>query len=219
MSLFTRLADSRDAASLAARMRAKRAEVFLGLVAPLSRPLTILDLGGTFASWQRMGAPLPDVEIILLNIESQVVPVPGFQSICGDARDLSAFRDKSIDIVYSNSVIEHVGNRDDQARMASEIRRVGKRYFVQTPNYRFPVEPHFVFPGFHYLPLDVRALLLTRFRLGWFDREPDWHRARAAVESIRLLTKGEVQALFPDGDIFEERFLGLTKSVVALHGW
>jgi SAM-dependent methyltransferase len=216
---FSELADHRDATSLAARLRAKRVEFFFGLLASVPRPLTILDVGGTAGFWETARLWEPDVELIILNLQTTAVSLPGYRFVTGDARDLSAFPDQSVDIVYSNSVIEHVGGPGDQARMAREIRRVGKRYFVQTPNYRFPVEPHFVFPAFQFLPLAVRAFLLTKFRLGWFEREQDWNRALQAVGSITLLTKGQFKKLFPEARLYEERLLGLTKSFVAYYGW
>jgi 2-polyprenyl-3-methyl-5-hydroxy-6-metoxy-1,4-benzoquinol methylase len=76
------------------------------------------------------------------------------------------FRDHQFDVVYSNSVIEHVGDLDDMRRMAQEIQRVGKRYFLQTPNRYFPIEPHFVFPFFQFLPRPVQISLVQKFRLG-----------------------------------------------------
>ncbi|HWS70973.1 MAG TPA: class I SAM-dependent methyltransferase, partial [Thermoanaerobaculia bacterium] len=67
----------------------------------------------------------------------------------------------------SNSVLEHVA---DMPAMAREIRRVGRRWYVQTPNRWFPVEPHFLVPFFQFLPIATRAWLLTRFDLGWLTR-------------------------------------------------
>jgi hypothetical protein len=96
---------------------------------------------------------------------------------------------------------------------------VAKRYFVQTPNRYFPIEPHFLVPGFQFLPLRVRAKLLSRFRLGWYDRVPDKREARREVESVALLSERQVRALFPAAEIYREKFAGLTKSFVAYHGW
>jgi 2-polyprenyl-3-methyl-5-hydroxy-6-metoxy-1,4-benzoquinol methylase len=70
------------------------------------------------------------------------------------------FQNDEFDIVFSNSVIEHVGSYEEQNLMASEVRRVGKRYFIQTPNLFFPIEPHFLFPFFQFLPLDYRVTLI-----------------------------------------------------------
>jgi hypothetical protein len=116
-------------------------------------------------------------------------------------------------------VIEHVGGIEDQSKMANEIRRVGRRYFVQTPNAYFPIEPHFLVPGFQFMPAQMRALLLTKARLGWMPREPSLSKALETVSSIRLLTTAEMRHLFPEAKIYKERFFGMTKSIVAYHGW
>ena len=129
------------------------------------------------------------------------------------------FPSASFDVVFSNSVIEHVGGYENQRQMANEIRRVGRRFFVQTPNKRFPLEPHFLFPWFQYLPLATRAWLVNRFDVGWYKRIPDAVAARAEVESIQLLTKGRLSALFPGARVHEEKLAGLTKSFVAIDGW
>lgn len=125
------------------------------------------------------------------------------------------FKHFEFDFCFSNSVIEHVGTRDDQLRMAREVRRVGRGYFVQTPNRYFPLEPHFLVPGWQFAPVSVRTFLLQQKDLGWVRRVKDRSLARAVVESIRLLTLEEIQVAFPDGKIYHERICFLTKSFVA----
>ena len=118
------------------------------------------------------------------------------------------------DAVYSNSVIEHVGEIEDMRRMAQEIKRVGKRYYVQTPYLYFPIEPHFVFPLFQFLPISWRVYLLRHFNLGWVDRS-ERTNAEADVRSIKLLSKTQFRSLFPNAVIAGEKFMGLTKSLFA----
>jgi hypothetical protein len=117
--------------------------------------------------------------------------------------------------VFSNSTIEHVGDFADQRRMAMEVRRIGRQYYVQTPNRHFPIEPHFMFPGFQFLPIWIRIWLLQHFTLGTHNKVPNRYDAEREVRSIRLMTRREVEALFPDATIFEERYYGLVKSFVA----
>ena len=161
----------------------------------------------------------PGVTITLLNLtETQTTP-PGFSSVAGDARDLRQFKDDQFDVVFSNSVIEHVGPYHDQCRMAKEIIRVGKRYFLQTPNRYFPIEPHFLFPFFQFLPQRLQIWLLGHFSLGWYDKIPDKLQAARAVGSVNLLDKSQIKKLFPGATIVEERFLSLAKSFIIYNCW
>jgi Methyltransferase domain len=219
MSLFTNVADHRRPTSLAARLRARRLAFFRDLLERVPRPATILDVGGTSDFWKRCGLADEGIKVVLLNSQRDMIDDPQFESIIGDARDLSAFGNAALDVVYSNSVIEHVGTFDDQRRMANEVRRVAKRYFVQTPNAWFPIEPHFLVPGFQFMPIEMRAFLLRQSRLGWVPRERDRLRAKEIVGSVQLLTGGEVAKLFPEAMLYREHFLGMTKSIVAYHGW
>jgi hypothetical protein len=212
------LGTTRDRVSGALRRR--RFALLESLVAPLPRPLRILDVGGTQAFWTRVGlGAARDVEIVLLNRERATVTGPPFTSVSGDGRHMPEIADAAFDVVFSNSVLEHAGDFDDQQRMAREIRRVGRRFFVQTPNRHFIVEPHFVFPLFQFLPLTLRVHLLRRFSLGWVPRMPDPTEARAFVRSIRLLTGDELAGLFPGAAIHRERVCGLTKSFVVTGGF
>jgi ubiquinone/menaquinone biosynthesis C-methylase UbiE len=201
-------------------MRRERFALFLSLLRKLEGHVEILDIGGTQEFWTLMtGGDPGDVRITLLNIEHQPVSSAKFVSAAGDARAMPQYADRSFDVVFSNSVIEHVGDYREQRRMAREVMRVGRRYFVQTPNKRFPLEPHFLFPFFQYLPDEMRAQLVHRFDIGWYKRIPSLDEARAEVNSIRLLTRGRFANLFPEAEIYEEKLFGLTKSFVAFGGW
>lgn len=112
------------------------------------------------------------------------------------------FADGAFDLAYSSSVIEHLAPADRPA-FAAELRRVGRRVFVQTPAWSFPVEPHALLPLAHWLPTSLRR---PYWRLG---AAGDW-------EEIALLRRGELAALFPEATIHAERVGGLAKSWVAL---
>ena len=215
-----RPADNRRPDSLANRFRRRRFGFFSALLAPLPRPVRVLDVGGTEGFWRQMGAAGDAaLEITLLNVAPQGAEASNIESLTGDGRDLTRFDDGAFDVVFSNSVIEHLAEHGDQARMAAEVRRVGTRYFVQTPNRYFPIEPHFLVPGFQFLPVAVRIALVRRFALGYHDVLPDPNEARRAVTEIRLLGATELRRLFPDAQLYRERALGLTKSFVAYGGW
>jgi hypothetical protein len=210
-----RVADNRNPASLASRLRAKRFQKFAELLVGASEPVRILDVGGTPEFWIRHVQDLPvRVEVTLLNREFERRPeVAGVSYVQGDARSMDMFGDFEFDMCFSNSVIEHVGEVKDQMRMASEILRVARGYFVQTPNKYFPIEPHFLFVGWQFMPLSTRAWLLQRRGWGWMKREPSAADALTSVASIRLLTVANLRELFPDGSLHREWFGLMVKSI------
>jgi hypothetical protein len=219
--LFRKVVDNRQDDSLATAMRRKRFAFFLSLLERLPQPVSILDVGGTQNFWERLGlTDYSGIHITLLNIHQPPQQNhPLFSAMIGDATDMSNIADQAFDVVFSNSVIEHVGDLSQQQRMANEVQRVGKRYFLQTPNYYFPIEPHFLFPGFQWLPVSVRVFLITHFSLGWVKRISDVEDARKLVENTRLLRKRQLLQLFPGADLYEERFLSLVKSFVVYDRW
>jgi ubiquinone/menaquinone biosynthesis C-methylase UbiE len=215
--------DHTSSKSLATKLRLKRFTLLKSLFAelPNSATIRILDVGGTQNFWDKsvVLSELGDVEITIMNISEFKVNAPNIRSIVGDARNMKQFADKEFDVVFSNSVIEHVGSYEDQRQMAKEIKRVGKRYFVQTPNLYFPIEPHFVFPFFQFLPQSVKVWLISHFALGWYGKVTDIEKANELASEIRLLSKKEFINLFANAKIVEEKFLGLTKSFIAYEGW
>jgi hypothetical protein len=212
------IADNTDPNSLASRLRRERMRYFIELLESYSEPVRVLDVGGTPSFWQRNAPDLPKVvHLTLLNLtRTPTGDLANAVSVAGDARDLRQFADRSFDICFSNSVIEHVGTLEDQRAMAREVQRVAKSFFIQTPNRWFPIEPHFLFPGWQFLPVSVRAALHRRFRLGWMPPQPDPALARREVEEIRLLTAGEMQSLFPGASIRREKIGPFTKSLMAI---
>jgi hypothetical protein len=211
------LADSNEATSLAVALRRKRFRHFLDLVesCPPGR-LRILDVGGTERFWETMGFADSGHEITLLNLTAVETRHPTIVSVAGDASAMPQFDDNEFDIVFSNSVIEHLGSPEKQQQMANEVRRLARKYLVQTPNYYFPIEPHFLFPGFHFLPVASRIWLLRHHSLGSYPRVEDYQQAYALVSEIRLVTETELRAMFPDATILHERLYGMTKSLLAV---
>ena len=218
--LFRTIADVNNDNAFINRMRRGRFALFMSLMSRLPRPLHILDVGGEPGFWRTMGfSAYDDVNITLINVHQWEDVQPPFHNVRGDARDMRQFQNGQFDVVFSNSVIEHVGGFDDQQRMANEVQRVGRRYFVQTPNKRFPLEPHFFFPGFQFLPVEVRVWLVQHFALGWFPRIRDVAKARHEVEQIQLLTEPDMRRLFQKATVHKERVAGMTVGFVAYGGW
>ena len=126
---------------------------------------------------------------------------PGARFVQSDASRLP-FDDGEFDIAYSNSVVEHLPPAARDA-YAGELRRVSGRWFVQTPNRGFPVEPHALLPFVHWLP---RRLGRALWRLGV---------SGDSYDEVELLGARELRALFPDAVIVRERTGLLTKSLIA----
>lgn len=179
--------------------------------------IRILDVGGVRGFWEGaralwQGLPL---DITIVNIGAQPVDDGPFHIRPGDACALD-WPDASFDLVHSNSVIEHVGSWRDMERMAREVSRVAPHLFVQTPDFWFPLEPHYRTPFFHWYPPAIRARLLMRRKRGFRAKADTLAAAMRDVETVSLLTERQMQALFPDARIEHERVLGLSKSLIAV---
>lgn len=117
-------------------------------------------------------------------------------------------------------MIEHVGDPARQRAFAQETVRVGKRYFVQTPNRGFPVEQHLFLPLVHWLPRSWQRSIITRFTVWeWVARpRPDQRDfyLRHYLEEVRLLRAADLHGLFPNAHVHSERILGIAKSLIAI---
>jgi SAM-dependent methyltransferase len=185
---------------LGERARRRRHAIYRDLMAP-RRDATIIDIGCGAAGLAQFE---PESQITGVDLSDR--PPDGYEAphrhyVQSDARALP-FADRKFDIAYSSSVIEHVAPSDRPA-FADEVKRVAKRYFVQTPNRWFPVEPHVLIPFFQHLPVSARRRL---WRYGV---------AATAFQDIRLLDARELRTLFPDALITRERIGPLTKSLMA----
>jgi len=201
--------------SLQRRFRERRMALLARTVG-LTRNTRVLDVGGTVEIW-RLAPVMP--RLVLLNQQRARYEIGAGESVVlGDGAGLP-FADQSFDLVFSNSVIEHVGSRAEQARFAAEIARVGKQYWVQTPNRFFPIEHHLWTPFIHWLPRSWQATILKRFSV-WklvtnYDAAQREFYIGHYLDSIRLLDASALGALFPGATILRERFLGWTKSLIA----
>ena len=214
------MAAPENTSSISAKLRKKRFVLLKSLLPSASYPLKILDVGGRETIWSREGFCDPNrinqFQITILNINKEKTTYSNIISVVGDARNMGEFADGEFDMVFSNSVIEHVGNDDSQMQMANEIKRVGKKYFVQTPNLYFPIEPHFLFPFFQFFPLQIKVWILTHIPIAGISKGvTDQEKVIKIANRVKLISKKELKKLFPEATIFEEKFFGLTKSFVA----
>jgi hypothetical protein len=113
-------------------------------------------------------------------------------------------------------VIEHVGRWADMKAMADEIHRVGRHYFIQTPAFGFPIEPHFRVPFFHWLPEPLRVRLVMSRACGYYPKARSVDEAMHYIEDANILDARRFHRLFPEAEIVRERIGPLTKSFVAI---
>lgn len=183
----------------------------------ISPQTRILDVGGSASIWE-YSTVRP--RLTILNFPSAIQRSgEAVDWVAGDGRMLP-FADAAFDIVFSNSVIEHVGGEADQHVFAQELARVGRRYWVQTPNRDFPIEAHLMLPFIHYLPKKWQRPIVKRFTIWQFLVRPDEAQRRYYVDhflnELILLNKRDLQGLFPKATMLSERFLGLVKSNIAV---
>lgn len=218
VSLLNFLKSSDNPKSLGFKFRAKRLQEFERLFFTQFsdfEKIEILDVGGASYFWNHSKLlSFPGLRITLLNLHLEETNHPALQAVQGNATDMSEFRNGQFDLVFSNSVIEHLYTIEQQQKMASEILRVGKKYFIQTPNVYFPIEAHYALPFAQYYPKAFLHFILTKTKL---SRLKKWSSAEASQyqEEIRLLTTQEMKSLFPGASILKEKTLGLTKSITA----
>jgi SAM-dependent methyltransferase len=171
---------------------------------------TVLDVGGTELNWEY--AQVQPV-LTILNVEPNLKQKVGTQ-VVGDGCRLP-FADDAFDFVFSNSVIEHV---HDHEAFAREVARVGKKFYVQTPNKWFVIEPHLMTPLIHFLPKSWRGKLLKRFTVWGLIAKPSDSEAQEFLETTRLIGPRGLRDLFPGASLERERFLGMTKSIAVWGG-
>jgi hypothetical protein len=169
----------------------------------------VLDLGGLAETWREAPGPL---DLTVLNLPGTQMKSEGLQHrvtyVEGDACDVAGVPDRSFDVVFSNSVIEHVGNDEQQQAFAREVRRLGRSYWVQTPSVWFPIEAHTGMPFWWFYPESLRGRLMH----GWQQKLPEWTEM---VRGTRVLKHDRVRSLFPEARIYVERLGGIPKSYTA----
>jgi hypothetical protein len=165
---------------------------------------TIADIGGDASVWDMIGRA-DGVTIVNLWAPPERAPLP---FVIGDGCQLP-FADKSLDLAFSNSAIEHVGDFAHQSKFAEEMLRVGRQVYCQTPCRLFPIDPHLSAFFLHWLPRRcLTPTVLRYFTLnGWLSR-------RAYEYDVTWLSKSQLKSIFPNCAIKTERFLGLPKSFV-----
>jgi SAM-dependent methyltransferase len=213
------------------RAREKRARLFRESFA-LDENTRILDLGsesGANIHAVLRGTPVRPGNVYIADIRPHLIAEGhakyGYVPVLVDEAAPLPFPDGYFDIVFCSSVIEHVTlpkkeiwreysgrrfrerSRVRQIEFAREIARLGRQFFVQTPYRHFPIEPHSWLPFVAWLPRWALLPVLRLSHVVWVTRtNPDWY----------LLDKREMAETFRDARLLEEKWLGLTKSLMAV---
>jgi|SRR6266404_5864543 len=198
--------------------RRKRFTLFIRLLSP-KPDQRLIDIGGVPDFWTRRPSILGSIDtlnVYELAWDETAFPQYNIRTLVGDGCALQ-FADKSYDIAFSNSVIEHVGSWERQQAFAREIRRVGKSIWVQTPAFECPIEPHYLAPFVHWLSKNTRRKIVRWVTPWGLIQKPSEAAVEAMVDTTRLLTKREMRLLFPDCEIRTEHVLGfIPKSYIAI---
>lgn len=216
------IVDPAEQWSIGTSLRRKRWAVFRRRF-PDIKKMAVLDLGGTVVHWQT--SPVRPKSVVVLNLLSEELErnAPNARSndfdwitaVQGDALDPPALlRNAGFDLVYSNSLIEHLGGHARRCDFASVVHAMAPHHWVQTPYRYFPIEPHWLFPGLQFLPQRARASAIRHWPLA--PARPNPEQAIRDVLEVELLSTTEMKYYFPGSEIIRERVLGLTKSITAV---
>ncbi|SCE93473.1 class I SAM-dependent methyltransferase [Micromonospora chokoriensis] len=207
-----RLVDSDQ--SWSARRRRHRSD-WLARTFPDLGDMHVVDLGGRLGTWQR--ATVRPARVTVVNLEQPPSVVPDWAHVeQADACDLPEHVTRgSYDMVFSNSVLEHVGGHERRLRFAASVRSLADRHWVQTPYRYFPIEPHWIAPGMQFLPVRLRTALARRWPLG-HKPTPSHDAAIHQVLWTELLDRSQMRHYFPDSTMLVERVFGLPKSLIAV---
>ncbi|MFC1596070.1 methyltransferase domain-containing protein [Candidatus Margulisiibacteriota bacterium] len=214
------------------RSRGKRAGIFreLFIINPKTKILDLGSINGTNINAVLKGTRANPKNIYIADIDTKVIAegqrLFGYTPVAIKESEPLPYPNGYFDIVFCSSVIEHVTvpkgsswktvsqkeftsiSQKNQKKFASEIRRLGKQYFVQTPYKYFPIESHTWLPFIAWLPRPALIMVLRFTNLFWPKKSsPEWY----------LLDKKEMQDLFPEAEIIFEKVLGFTKSIMAVY--
>lgn len=213
--------------SIGSRLRGGRMAHVERLVAAVLQEKStceIVDIGGVARYWRLMDRSLLQAcRITIVNLEepwgfdprSDLPNAGAFEFAVGDGRSLQ-FDDRQFDIAHSNSVLEHVGSFADMQKFVRESARVARLFYIQTPYFWFPIEPHFGFPFIHWLPAPLRCKIITRMGIGFRRKFRSVPEAMAYIEAINLIDIGQARALPEDCQVVYERVLGIPKSLMLI---
>ncbi len=205
--------------------RFRKIDVILRKIISKKGHALVLDAGGTGTYWNMLATDIrPKISVIILNLRSELdlykdtIDGLSVQYLEGNACYMPEFSDEYFDLVHSNSVIEHVGSYRNMISFAEEVRRVGRAYYVQTPNFWFPIDPHYGRFFVHWFPDPIRIALFQVMSVGQ-AKKANFAEAMKRGDDTKIISSGMMRKLFGDGRLEKERFLLMTKSITAIRSF
>jgi hypothetical protein len=176
--------------------------------------MSVVDLGGRVGFWSRL--PVRPRHVHVVNLEPPPTDLPDWAEVDhGDACALPEhIAARRYDLVFSNSVIEHVGGHERRLRFAESVHLLAPAHWVQTPYRYFPVEPHWIAPGMQFLPIAARREMARKWPLAYTPGRTR-EEALARVLWIELIDKTQMRSYFPHSTLRTEKVAGITKSLIA----
>lgn len=179
----------------------------------------VCDLGGSLHFWDHSGLGVPPESLTLFNVDQGETrsaggsPYERARFVIYDGKRIPA-ADRRFDLLVCNSVIEHIPP-ERRSELVREMRRVARRILLQTPAKEFPIEPHFLLPFVQWLPRSLGRYAVRASPWRVLSR-PSPETIESYYHDTNLLTERDVRALFPDGGLRYERFMGLRKSYLVV---
>jgi hypothetical protein len=196
--------------------RPRRKKAFTNLFPEVALGAPVVDVGGT-AGWWREDFP-KGLKVAIVNIDDDHRDDGmrcGFSFFKADGRKL-LFADKQFHLTFSNSVIEHGGDLEDQKRFGQEAMRCSRKFYLQTPNKWLAVELHYMTVFVQWLPFKFARRLLRYCSIWGLVAKPSQQQIDEMLLTTRLLSKAQLREIFPAARIMEEKFLGQAKSFIGV---
>lgn len=215
MNLFSKLSNI---------SRRQKMELFNRIIMPTEN-MSVLDVGAEIATSCVEGLQFIDlypwknrisaINLSASHVSSIKIQYPEIEAVVGDACELP-WPDKSFDVVYSNAVIEHLGSLNKQQKMAAEIMRVGKRWFVMTPNRWYPFEFHMRLPFVTLLP--GRGYLWAGRIVAYNHVKRKYALANRRRNDLRLMTTRDLKRCFAGSRIIKLRVTFMAETLIVVGG-
>lgn len=179
----------------------------------------ICDVGGSIHFWEKINIAVRPENIKIYNIsdsETEAISRRASETMKVHIYDGNMIPepDNTFDLVVCNSVIEHVP-KENREQLVRELMRIGKQLYLQTPAYEFVIEPHFVMPFIHWFPRRVGYFLALVSPWRIMSR-PSNNTIDEYFWGTQLLTKKDIDQLFPGCVVHREKVCGITKSYMVV---